>query len=211
MMKLVLSVLVACLTLVTSRHAAGQFWGGGFHASTAAEGAANGMANIMTSAGAANLSNSAAAINYEQARSSYIDNRLKNTKTYFEMKQVNNDYRDANRTPRPTSEQLFRLAKDATPSRLDPTQLDPVTGMIMWPEILKADEYTKCRDTLDGLFQAASQKQGKLSADEYKAIRQAIADVRIELRNRVNDYPPQVFSKTSAFLQQLDYEVRMRI
>jgi len=210
-MKLVLSVLVACLTLVTARHAAGQFWGMRFHASTAAESAANGMANIMTSAGAANLANSAAAINYEQARSQYIDNRLKNTQTYFEMKRVNSEYRNASKTPRPTSEQLFRLAKDATPDRLDPAQLDPVTGMIMWPEILKTDEYTKYRDTLDGLFQAASQKQGKLSADEYKAIRQAIADVRIELRNRVNDYPPQVWSRTNSFLQQLDYEVRMSI
>jgi hypothetical protein len=169
------------------------------------------MANIMTSAGAANLSNSAAAINYEQARSANIDNRLKNTKTYFEMKQVNKDYRNASKTPRPTSEQLFRLAKDATPDRLDPTQLDPVTGMVHWPEILKTDEYTKYRETLDGLFQATSQKQGKLSADEYKAIRQAIADVRIELKNRVDDYPPQVWSKTNTFLQQLDYEVRMRI
>ena len=59
------------------------------HASTAAEGAARGMADVVRSAGAANLMNSEAAINIEDARSKYIDNRMQATNTYFQMKTVN--------------------------------------------------------------------------------------------------------------------------
>src|SRR5262245_35576771 len=44
-------------------------WGGGGHASTAAEGYANGVGNVMQSAGIYNLQTSQAAINMEQARS----------------------------------------------------------------------------------------------------------------------------------------------
>jgi hypothetical protein len=211
-MRLALSILVALGTLIATGPVHAQWgWGGPrYHAATAAESAARGMGDVMRSAGAANLMNSAAARNYEAARSAYIDNRLKYTKTYFEMKQINKDYRDARKGPRPTSEQLFRLAKDATPDRLPPTQLDPVTGVIDWPEALKAEAFDKTREALDVLFTDASKTEGNLSADQYKAIRQAIADMRAELENQVNDLPPQLWAQTSSFLKKLDYEVRLR-
>src|SRR6266496_1264631 len=62
---------------------------GGGHASTAAEGYANGVGNVMQSAGMYNLQTSEAAINAEQARSMNIDNNLKGTQTYFEMRKIN--------------------------------------------------------------------------------------------------------------------------
>ena len=54
-------------------------------ASTAAEGAANGMANVMQAQGQRNLSNSQAAINLTQARSSQIDNQVKSLKWNVEL------------------------------------------------------------------------------------------------------------------------------
>ena len=103
------------------------FWeGGGYrHASTVEEGAARGMADVIRSAGAANLMNSEAAKNYQDAQKKYIENRMQATETYFEMKRVNKEYRDANREAPPTQDQLIRLSKSRLPDRLGPTSLDP--------------------------------------------------------------------------------------
>ena len=49
---------------------------GGGHASTAAEGYANGVGNVMQSAGMYNLQTSQAAIKVEQARSQQLSNHM---------------------------------------------------------------------------------------------------------------------------------------
>jgi hypothetical protein len=187
----------------------GQFWGGfpGIQAgaATAAESGMRGMSEVMTAAGAANLMNSAAAINVEAARSQYIDNRLKGTKTYFEMKRHNREYREANKRPRPTSEQLFRLAKDATPRQLAADQLDPVTGQIAWPKALTLDEFAEHRETLEDLFTERAQASGRFSFEQMNQVRDTTRQMRDLLRAKIKDMPPQVFSQSSAFLQQLEH------
>jgi hypothetical protein len=201
----VVSLAVAGLRVFTE---AQEYWGGypeNSGASTAAESAARGVADVVQAAGAANLMNSAAAKNYETARSQYIDNRLKGTKTYFEMKQYNKDYRDANKPARPTSEQLFRLAKDATPKALNADELDPVTGQIKWPEVLLAGDFTGCRKTLDTLYAQRANASGKINLDQYNEIRQSIRQMRDLLKGKLNDLPPQMFSEANAFIKKLEH------
>lgn len=187
----------------------GGMWGFQAHASTAAEGAARGVADVMQAAGAANLMNSAAMINVEQARSQYIDNRLKGTKTYFEMKQYNKDYRKANEKPRPTSEQLFRLAKDATPKKMNPQELDPVTGQISWPEALKTDDFSKSRAELEALYAQRAEASGKLNMEQFTAIRASIAAMRDTLKGKARQLPPQVFTSASAFIRRLEHAAQL--
>lgn len=184
-------------------------WGGGYHSSTAAEGAQRGFADVVRSAGAANLMNSEAMVNVEDARSKYIDNRLQATKTYFEMKRYNKDYRDANKKPRPTSEQLFRLAKDATPAALSPAELDPVSGAIAWPEVLTTDVYEASRGNLEALYADRANAGGKVSMEQYQEIRKNIREMQAELKGQINDIPPQVFSGANAFLKRLDHAVNL--
>ncbi|HEX3598869.1 MAG TPA: hypothetical protein VHU84_01930, partial [Lacipirellulaceae bacterium] len=57
-------------------------------ASTAAEGYANGMSNIIQSQGQKNLSDSQAAINLTQARSAQIDNQVKSVNAFWEKKDI---------------------------------------------------------------------------------------------------------------------------
>ena len=58
----------------------------------------NGMANVVRSAGYANVMNSIATQNYEQAYSADLDNRLKYTNTYFEMRRNNKEARGGSPT-----------------------------------------------------------------------------------------------------------------
>src|SRR3954451_18689789 len=59
-------------------------------ASTAAEGYANGVSNIISAQGQKNVSDSQAAINLTQARSSQIDNQVKSVNAYWEKKDIYN-------------------------------------------------------------------------------------------------------------------------
>ncbi len=201
--------MLGMLVAIPSIYAQWGGYDGGYHASTAAESAQRGFADVVRSAGAANLMNSAAAKNVEEARSQNIDNRLKATKTYFEMKRYNKDYRDATAKPRPTSEQLFRLAKDATPKRLSPAELDPVTGQVNWPAVLKSDVFATYREPLDELFADRANASGKIDLQQYQEIRRNIQDLRAELKGQIKDLPPQVFSSANAFLKQLEHEVQL--
>ena len=134
----------------------GYGWGGGgyHHASTYEEGFQRGMADVIRSRGLANLLNSEAAINTEEARSAYIDNRAKWTQTYFEMRQMNRQYRQAERGPRPSAEDIYRYSKERLPDRLSPTELDPVSGAIEWPAILRGEEFAADREKMEELFAA---------------------------------------------------------
>ncbi len=204
----ILAVFGMLLAVGAARAQWGGDWGR-YHSSTAAEGYQRGFADVVRSAGAANLMNSAAAKNVEEARSQYIDNRLKATKTYFEMKRYNKDYKDATSKPRPTSEQLFRLAKDATPKRLSPAELDPVSGKITWPQVLQTASFATYRESLDALFADRANAAGRVDFEQLQAIRKSIRDLQAELRGQIRDIPPQVFSSTNSFLRQLEYEAQL--
>ncbi len=108
-----LLVCTCVAVLVYGAVVQGQSWSGGgapypvyYHSSTAAEGAARGMADVIRSAGDYNLRTSEAARNVEEARSRNLDNRLKSTQTFFEMRRVNREAapprrrRDCPRRPR---------------------------------------------------------------------------------------------------------------
>ncbi len=102
-------------------------------------------------------------MNVEAARSQNIDNRLKGTEANIQIRCMKREYRDSKRRPRPTSEQIHRLAKEATPRALNPGQYNPITGQITWPTALMLDEFEEYRETLDDLFWEKSVASGTLS------------------------------------------------
>ena len=204
----VLPVLVVVGAFLAANPVHAQ-WGGGwgprYHASTAAEGYQRGFADVVRSAGAANMMNSAAMKNVEDARTKNINNRLLATKNYFEMKRYNKEYRDANKKPRPTSEQLFRLAKEKTPGELSAAELDPVSGGINWPDVLKTEGYDEYRDNLDALHADVANAGGKVEFEQQQLIRKNVRTMQAQLAQQIEDIPPQVFSQANAFLKKLEY------
>jgi hypothetical protein len=183
------------------------------HASTAAEGAARGMADVIRSSGAANLMNSEAAINFEQARKGYIENRMNWTNTYFDMRRVNQQARDEMRRPTPTQEQLIRFSKDKLPDRLSPSQLDPVSGSVNWPMLLQLDEFTEARAALEALY-ADRAKNGYVSPDQYLQIKQITDYMHRTLEEVVraapDKYPSSMTIPARKFIDSLSYESNLQ-
>lgn len=204
--------VIAGLALIFAMAGPAQaWWGGGWGmnwSSTAQEGADRGLAAVVQAQGYANLQNSEAAKNWEDAKTLEMQNRLRWTETYFEMRQVNRDKRANEAGPQATQEQAIRLARMAAPPRLPSTQLDPVTGHIEYPLILTSDLYTSYRDRLDSLFSKRAASGGSIRYDDFKAIETTISQFIDTLKQHVSEYAAGDYGRARNFLDSLRNEAR---
>ncbi|MFM8985880.1 MAG: hypothetical protein ACKONH_07460 [Planctomycetia bacterium] len=190
-------------------------WGGGFgynrggYASTAGQAAAYGMSEMMRAQGYENLKNSEAAKNWEEAKTQEIQNRLRWTETYFEMRKVNREAKAAEQGPPVTQEQAIRMAKMAAPPRLGSTQLDPVTGHIEYPPVLMDDIYTDYRKRLDQLFADRAASGGSIQYGELREIQSTVSKFIDVLKQNVRSYPAGDYGRARTFLDSLAQEARM--
>lgn len=177
-------------------------YGASYHSSTAEEGMANGFANIVRSAGQANLTNAQAATEAERARSAYLQNRALATQTYFDMRKMNAQYREGERSKPLSQEQYIRIAKEAAPDRLSPSELDPFSGTIQWPPQLRGKPFAAQRATLETLYQQRA--HGNLQT--YQAIKAACAALNAALKANIDTMPPMDFVRAKNFIDSLAYE-----
>ena len=166
--------LIFVLILLFGSTALGQgyyrpFGSGYRHASTAAEGYGRGLADVTRSRGLANLYNSRARINNEIARQKYIENRKLWTQTYFEMRDINREWRFGDLVA-PTQEDLARRAKDKLPDRL------PGGTINGWPILLRAMEFDNHRAELEYLFEIR-QEMGQLEIGHVIRIDEIVSEM----------------------------------
>ena len=130
---------------------------------------------MIRAAGENNLMNSQAAQGYEAARSQNLDNRVKYAETFFAKRRMNEEYREAKRTPPPTSEQLFRRSEAARPKRLSPGEFDPVSGRVSWPLLLQGDAFATDRAAMDTLYSEMAKNERLTPTSSSRSARSANA------------------------------------
>ena len=196
---------------VPAQYGGGGGWGrggGGGYASTAQQAADYGMASVVRAEGYANLQNSQAAKNFEQAKTMEIENRMRWTETYFAMRKTNKDAKAAEDGPPVTHEQAIHMAKMAAPPRLGSTQLDPVTGHIEYPMLLQDSIYDPYRNKLDSLFAERSASGGSLQYADYKEMQTTVSHFIDALKARVKDYAAGDYGRARTFLNSLSHELK---
>jgi hypothetical protein len=182
------------------------YYGYGYHhASTVEEGVARGLSSIIRSAGEASLLASEAAKNFEEARSMNLDNRIKATQTWFELRRINREERYGS-FEAPTSEQLFRINQARLPDRLSASQLDPVTGAIDWPAALRVAAFAEDRAEIERALAAHAAGGSPLSVEEYAKIRETLARFESTLPQYVESIPTSQYIRATSFLKSLAYE-----
>lgn len=206
-------VALAALAILAPSAAVAQWGGYGFnrggYASTAGQAAAYGMSEMMRAQGTENLLNSEAAKNWEEAKTLEIQNKMRWTETYFEMRKTNREARAAEAGPPVTQEQAIRMAKMAAPSRLNSTQLDPVTGHINYPIVLMDTPYTPYREHLDGLFADRAASGGSISYEKFQDIQTTVSQFIDALKSNVKKYAAGDYGTARTFLDSLAHEARM--
>jgi len=173
-------------------------------ASTAGEGYANGMSNIIQAQGQRNLSNSQAAINATQARSNQITNQVDSVNAFWEKKGIYAEHQQ---------QEFAEIAakRSAYMSRhglgtLTPEEFDRTTGAIFWPKVLDQTQYDQYRSTLDKLFKQRAYA-GALTGDEYMQATAASNDWRAMLATQKNVYPGPILSQMIRFVLKVTREL----
>jgi hypothetical protein len=173
------------------------------HASTHAEGYLRGWADVIRSWGQRNYLDTKALINIEEARSRHIDNRLRSTAAYFEMRQINRSARAAEAGPRVDGEQARRYASMGVPKRASAHEVDPDTGAINWPELLEGPEFASYREYLNEMF--AARQQG---ADNTSKIQTTTKKMLNELKTKAGSVDTASYMAAKRFIESLAYEAR---
>jgi hypothetical protein len=156
---------------------------------------ANGMANLIRA-------QSQAAVNYEVARSKYIDNKQKWTQNYYKMREERQAIlARQHEAEKHSPESLASAAKDAVPPTLGADALDPVSGRITWPDVLKGPEFTAPRTRLDELFELRATTS--VGVGNYDQIRVATSEMTAKLRDRMETLPAKQYIAGRKFLDSL--------
>lgn len=183
----------------------GGGWGGG-GGGTIAGSYLQGLGSAIQAQGQYNLMTAQGAVYAEQARSADIDNRMKATETYFQMRQVNRAAREAERGPRPTQEDWVRFAKQREPKPLTTSELDPISGSIEWPQLLQAEVYAPYREELDKLFAERSAVGGSIGTTNFEQINNTANAMLKELKKHIRDYSPSTYMVARRFIEGLGFE-----
>jgi hypothetical protein len=173
-------------------------------ASTAAEGAANGMSNVIAAQGQKNLSDSQAAINLTQARSSQIDNQVKSVNAFWEKNAIYSQHQQAQFADIQRQRQFY-LSISANPS-LTPEEFDRASGAVSWPKVLEQKQYDDYRVSLDKLLKQRAYA-GALTGDEYVEATSALKGWRAMLARQRNIYPQPILSQMIRFVLKVNREI----
>jgi hypothetical protein len=173
-------------------------------ASTAAEGYANGMSNVIQAQGQRNLSNSQAAINLTQARSSQIDNQVKSVNAFWEKNAIYSQHQQE-KFADIQRQREFYLSRHGLTS-LTTEEFDRTSGTVNWPKVLEQKQYDEYRVELDKLLKQRAYA-GALTGDEYVEATSALKGWRAMLAKQKNVYPEQILSQMIRFVLKVNREI----
>ena len=97
----------------------------------------------------------------------------------------------------------------AAPPRLGSTQLDPVTGHIEYPTVLRDDIFTPYREELDKLFADRAASGGSVQYEELRRINDSVSKFIDVLRQNVGNYAAGDYGRARTFLDSLARESRL--
>lgn len=185
------------------------FGGSGYYrSSSVAEGYLTGWGRYVHALGTYNLNSSLAAINLQEARRLAIENRQQAVTSYFELRQRNQNFRDMNRKPRLTMEELARVNKAMIPDRLSTQQFEPATRTIFWPASLKGPDFAEERLAIEQEFAKRGEVPTGIGSDNHLEIREAAASIRGKLSEQIAEMRPEDYIAAKKFLDSVTYESR---
>lgn len=152
-----------------------------------------------------------AMIDRETAVSMNYDNQLKHVRTYFEKRKLNREYREAERRPRRTYQQITESGKRNAPDRLTVRQYDPYSGEISWPAALREAKYENARQYMNRLFVAHATAGGGIDSEHYGKVYSSLDKFQDMLGRNYESTNPQQWVAAKKFLKSLQYEARFPV
>jgi hypothetical protein len=130
-----------------------------------------------------------------------MDNRLRWTETFFEMRRINKAARAREAGPRPTMEQIVKCGRG--PRTLTILEVDPVTGDITWPLLLADPIYSEYTRLLQANFRQRADDGRITNQKQITAVRDTINEFKSELKANFANYSAGEYGKARNFLESL--------
>ncbi|GAB5403285.1 MAG: hypothetical protein Aurels2KO_15160 [Aureliella sp.] len=200
-----LSVCVAQAQPVVA--ASTNSWNYQNHSSTPTEGYLRGTAQVIAAAGQKNYLDSIALVNFQEARRRAIENSKLYVKTFIENKEALRDYRKRYAPVPPTKEVWDQLVAASLPDRLTSSQYDPQSGKVVWPHILRTDDFTALRTRIDELLAKRSPADSGDGSPTQRELATLIDGMKQLLKSKVFEFTAGQYGSAQAFLKSLDYEM----
>jgi hypothetical protein len=207
------ALAIVAIVAVADAQWRGRYYYRGNRAATVGESHARGMSELVRARGQLELDSSAARINRAEARSRELDNRLKATNTYFEMRNINREQRFGTeqeryeRRSRNNEQRFAAAAARGNPNELTYRQLDPATGKITWPFSLMDPKFEEYRERLDDLFARRATYNGQVTFEMYSEIRQTTDEFLETLRGEIRNMETRPYMEARRFVNALAYQV----
>ncbi len=175
--------------------------GYGYGGYSPVEGYQRGMADVIRSSGQAAESYSKARINNEDARSKFLDNKLKWTEIYWKRKRLGEaELAKDHAEDRERRQKWLASNRDRKPDTLGPSQYDTQTGFVDWPEALAGAEYASHREQIETELKIQAKENSSSSATK---IRTLAREMQAILKGHIRDMPANVYLGARKFLDRL--------
>ena len=179
----------------------------GYGPATAAESWYRGYADLVRAWGENNFNNSAAQINWEQAREKAIANHTASVEQFFALRKFNEEQRiGAIAKGRLSKEKLVAISKKSAPQRLDEANWNAATDGLAWPKALQTESFAVAGARLDVLIRLRRDSSSGLTADEQREAQQLVESMTSELKNTISQVKPSDYAAAKRFLTSVGHE-----
>lgn len=176
--------------------------------STFEEGYLRGSAAVVQSAGQANYMNSIAAVNYQEATRKMIENQGLYIRNNIKNREMVHQFRERYRPSAPTQEEWQRVTEASLPDRLSSDQFDPVTGKLIWPNILRSEEYQAFRERIDAIYSNRTPDNSGDGSPSQRELASLIDGMKMLLKSNINTVTLSQYASAKWFLKSVDYEAQ---
>jgi hypothetical protein len=181
------------------------------HSSTLQEGVERGFADMLRADGSCAYDKSLAAGHFEDARAKWLKNRQASVQQYFELRQLNQDYRrrfDGKSAVKGPAAQakVSRGTSVASPA--------PVlaSGQIEWPAALQEADAAGARYELQRIFTLRAEgRDTRCGTPEHRQGCEAISQIQAELQRSIRTLPTAEYVAAKKTLQSLKQELALRV
>ena len=159
---------------------------------------------MIRAQGQANLANSAALINYQRARSSYIDNQVKWQQAYHVLRRGAENFWEQDRQARAAGRDRWLSSRGSgAPTRLTAAELNPQSGAIKWPEALRSPRFAPMRGRIEDVMEA---RRHSTTSTGSAQLHQDLKDLSSTLRAEIHRLPPHEYMEARKFLDSLTHD-----
>lgn len=190
------------------------WWGGGwgfgpgYTGSTPAESYARGQAELIRAQGQAFQAAAAGAVDFEQARAAYLENKLRWQQVRDERQAMGQQRRAEEAAAQRAARERRAAANPPSPgsTSIPDVQYDESTGTVSWPEVLQSPDFATGRMALEDLFKVKAHTGG--TSDVNQQILESATSLRTQLKSEVRNLPPSGYIEARRFLDQVVNSVR---